>query len=76
MFEKLKKNKYVPYIIILITSLIISFAFFTMNLSEYNEARIHIGRIVSIKEVLLKGIFPYMLKHFEVQLLKIFSYIS
>ena len=58
MFEKLKKNKYTPYIIILISSIFISFIFFTMNLSEYNEARIHIARIVSIKEVILKGIFP------------------
>ena len=58
MLEKLKKNKYVPYIIIFISSLIISFAFFTMNLSEYNEARIHIGRIIAIKQVLLDGIFP------------------
>lgn len=58
MIEKFKKNKYVPYIIILLSSLIISFVFFTMNLSEYNEARIHIGRIIAIKEVLFKGIFP------------------
>ena len=58
MLEKLKKNKYVPYIIIFISSLIISFVFFTMNLSEYNEARIHIGRIIAIKQVLLDGIFP------------------
>ncbi len=58
MLKKLKKNKYVPYIIILISSLIISFSFFTMNLSEYNEAKIHIGRISSIKQVLLDGIFP------------------
>ncbi len=58
MLEKLKKNKFIPYIIILLSSLTISIIFFTMNLSEYNEARIHIGRIVSIKEVLLEGIFP------------------
>ena len=58
MIEKLKKNKYVPYIIILIVSAITSYTFFTINLSGYNEARIHIQRATAIKEVLLDGIFP------------------
>ncbi len=58
MLNKLKSNKYIPYIIILIASTIISFNFFRLNLSEFNEARIHIMRIASIKEVILKGIFP------------------
>ena len=56
--SKLSENKYIPYIVIAFASFIISIVFFTMNLSEYNEARIHIVRIVSIKEVILDKIFP------------------
>ena len=56
--SNLSKNKYIPYIVIAFASFIISIVFFTMNLSEYNEARIHIVRIVSIKEVILDKIFP------------------
>ena len=58
MLEKLKKNKYIPYIIILISSFALLLVFFTMNLSENNEGRIHISRIISIKEVILDKIFP------------------
>lgn len=56
--EKIIKSKYTPYIIILILSIVIMIPLFTMNLSEYNEARIHIGRIVGVKEILAQKIFP------------------
>ena len=61
MLNKLKNNKYIPYIVIFLSSIIITSVFFTMNISEYNEARIHIGRIISVKEVILKGIFPFLI---------------
>ena len=48
MTDKLKKI--MPYLIILLSSITISIALFTLNLSTYNEARIHIMRIASIKE--------------------------
>lgn len=50
MKEKLKK--YLPYIIIIAVSIIICIPLFSMNLSDYNEYRIHIGRVASIKQVI------------------------
>ncbi len=58
MLKKLKLKKYIPYIVILIVSLLLCFNFFRLNLSEFNEARIHIARITSIKEVIMNKIFP------------------
>lgn len=55
--KKIIKNKYIPYIIILL-SIIIMIPLFTMNLSGCNEARIHIGRIVGVKEIISEKIFP------------------
>lgn len=56
--KKLINNKFFPYIIIMILSAFICIPLFEMNMSEYNEARIHIGRIVSVKEIIKSGIFP------------------
>lgn len=56
--EKIIKSKYTPYIIILILSIVIMVPLFTMNLSQYNEARIHIGRIEGVKEIISEKIFP------------------
>ncbi len=50
MKEKFKK--YLPYIIIIAVSIIICIPLFSMNLSDYNEYRIHIGRVASIKQVI------------------------
>lgn len=56
--KKITKSKYIPYIIILLLSIVIMIPLFTMHLSEYNEARIHIGRIVGVKEIIAQKIFP------------------
>lgn len=56
--KKIIKSKYTPYIIILILSIVIMIPLFTMNLSQCNEARIHIGRIVGVKEIISQKIFP------------------
>lgn len=56
--NKIFNNKFFPYIIIIALSMIICIPLFEMNLSEYNEARIHIGRIVSVKQIILDGVFP------------------
>ncbi len=56
--KKIIDNKFFPYIIITILSIIICIPLFAMNMSEYNEARIHIGRIVSVKQIILDGVFP------------------
>ncbi len=58
MLKKLKLKKYIPYIVIVVVSLLLCFNFFRLNLSEFNEARIHIARITSIKEVIMNKIFP------------------
>ncbi len=56
--KRIINNKFFPYIIIFALSTIICIPLFEMNMSEYNEARIHIGRIVSVKQIILDGIFP------------------
>lgn len=56
--KKIINNKFFPYIIITILSIVICIPLFEMNVSEYNEARIHIGRIVSVKQIILDGVFP------------------
>ncbi len=58
MYKKIISNKYFHYLIIIIASILFSFNFFRLNLSEFNEARIHIVRIISIKDVILNNIFP------------------
>lgn len=52
LIKKIIKSKYTPYIIIVLLSIIMMLPMFKMNLSEYNEARIHISRIVSVKEII------------------------
>ena len=52
------KNKLIPYFIIALISLISLIPFFSMNLSFCNEARIHIARIVSVKQIISEGVFP------------------
>ena len=52
------KNKLMPYFIIALISLISLIPFFSMNLSFCNEARIHIARIVSVKQITSEGVFP------------------
>lgn len=56
--KRIINNKYFPYIIIIALSTIICIPLFEMNMSQYNEARIHIGRIVSVKQIILDGVFP------------------
>src|SRR5574344_954514 len=52
-----------PFLIILAVTIIISVPLFTMNLSDYNEFRIHIGRVTYIKETIEAGVFPPLLNY-------------
>ena len=49
-----KNNKYISYTIIVLLGILLCIPLFTMNLNEYNEFRIHIGRVVYVKEILKK----------------------
>lgn len=51
-------SKYLGYIIILFLSCIIIAPIFSMDLTQNNEAKIHMARILSIDSVLKDGIFP------------------
>ncbi len=51
------KNK-VSIIIIVLLGLVICSSLFTMNLKDYNEFRIHIDRIVAVKEAIKEKVFP------------------
>ena len=56
--KKIITNKYMPYILISLLTLVICIPMFTMNLYELNEERIHMSRIISIDEVIKSGVFP------------------
>lgn len=56
--KKIINSRYFPYLVIILLGIITTMPLFTMNLSEYNEFRIHIGRVTSVKEILEDGIFP------------------
>lgn len=63
IIEKIKKNKILPYLIIMLFGILTTMPLFTMNLSEYNEFRIHIGRVTSVKEIIQNGVFPPFLSY-------------
>ena len=44
-----KNNKYISYTLIVLLGILLCIPLFTMNLNEYNEFRIHIGRVVYVK---------------------------
>lgn len=56
--EKQKNKNYIAYTLIILLGILLCIPLFTMNLNEYNEFRIHIGRVVYVKEILKDGIFP------------------
>ena len=56
--KKIMNSRYFPYLVVILLGIITTIPLFTMNLSEYNEFRIHIGRVTSVKEILEDGIFP------------------
>ena len=56
--DKEKKQRIICICIIILLGIVISSSLFTMNLKEYNEFRIHIGRVVSIKEAIKDKVFP------------------
>ena len=58
-----KNNKYISYTLIVLLGILLCIPLFTMNLNEYNEFRIHIGRVVYVKEILKNGIFPPFISH-------------
>lgn len=51
-------SKYIGYFIIFFLSCIIIAPIFSMDLTQNNEARLHMARITSIDSVLKDGIFP------------------
>ena len=61
--NKIKNNNFFPFIFIIILSVIICAPLFTLNLYEYNEARIHLARILAIDDVIKEGIFPPIINY-------------
>ena len=59
--KKVISNKYFHFFIILLFSIVIVYPLFKMQLGNYNEFRIHIGRIIHIRETIEQGIFPPLL---------------
>lgn len=54
----IKNKNLISYFIIALLGILVCIPLFKMNLNDYNEFRIHIGRIVSVKEILKDGVFP------------------
>lgn len=61
--KKIEFKKYIPHLIILLASILISIPIFKMNLSSTNEFRIHIGRIVAISKLIKNNIFPALISN-------------
>ena len=61
--KKINFKKYIPHLIILLASILISIPIFKMNLSSTNEFRIHIGRIVAISKLIKNNIFPALISN-------------
>lgn len=58
VIQKVMHSKYIGYIIIFIVSSIIIAPIFSMDLTQNNEAKLHMARILSIDSVLKDGFFP------------------
>ena len=58
VIQKVMHSKYIGYIIIFILSSIIIAPIFTMDLTQNNEAKLHMARILSIDSVLKDDFFP------------------
>ncbi|MBR3134606.1 MAG: hypothetical protein IKG56_04005 [Clostridia bacterium] len=58
MIRALRETKYMPYMVIILLGIVTTIPLFTMNLSEFNEFRIHIARVTSVKEIIQDGFFP------------------
>ena len=56
--QKIIQSKYLGYVIIFVLSCIIIAPIFSMDLTQNNEAKIHMARIFSIDSVIKDGIFP------------------
>ena len=63
IIQKIFTNKYIGYILIFFLSCIIIAPIFSMDLTQNNEARLHMARIFSINSVLKDGVFPPIIDH-------------
>lgn len=58
LIQKAIHSKFIGYVIIFIVSSIIIAPIFSMDLTQNNEAKLHMARILSIDSVIKDGIFP------------------
>ena len=58
VIQKIIHSKFIGYVIILIVASIVVAPLFSMDLTQNNEAKIHMTRILSIDSVIKDGIFP------------------
>lgn len=61
--KKIINNKYFPYILMALLTIVICLPIFTINLSMRNEALLHMSRILAIDEVIKDGIFPPIINY-------------
>ena len=61
--KKIIKNKYSPYIIMVLLAIFICIPLFTMNLYLHNEAILHMVRIFAVDEILDAGVFPPIISY-------------
>lgn len=63
IIQKAIHSKYIGYMLIILLSAIIMAPIFTMDLTQNNEAKIHMSRILAIDSVLKDGIFPPLIDY-------------
>lgn len=63
MFEKIKENKFTPYLIIILLGIVISIPMWTLNLAKTGEYLLHIIRIAGVKECISDGVFPPLISY-------------
>ena len=56
--QKITEYRYLGYILIFILTCIIMAPIFTMDLTQINDAKIHLARILAVDSVIKDGIFP------------------
>ena len=61
--KKILKNRFTPYILIILLTAVISAPIFTMNLALNNEAILHMSRFVAVDEIIKDGIFPPIINY-------------
>ena len=63
MLKRIIRSNFTPYLVIVLLGILVCIPFFTINLSEYTEFKIHIIRVTNVKELIGDGVFPPLISY-------------